>query len=287
MTKTGWLIYRKEDAKQNEGFIQWFMDEASAIDISIELVYREQVQIGIMNQKLSILKDGESTSFPNFAIVRTIDPLLSSHLENIGITVYNSSYVASICNHKAMTHQEVMKLHIPMVNTIFTTKDTISPAAPPIEYPFVIKDVHSRGGKHVFYVNNERVLKESLMKITSQDILIQDCKVQLGKDVRVFVIGKEIIAAVLRESQTDFRANFKLGGQASIYHLSSSEKQMIQKIVKHFDFGMVGIDFLINHDGTLLFNEIEDVVGSRTLSAVSDINIVKQYLHYIKDDLIK
>ena len=31
---------------------------------------------------------------------------------------------------------------------------------------------------------------------------------------------------------------------------------------------MVGIDFIFDEQGQFLFNEIEDVVGSRTLSAV-------------------
>lgn len=57
---------------------------------------------------------------------------------------------------------------------------------------------------------------------------------------------------------------------------------MIQKIIDHFDFGLVGIDFLIGHDGELIFNEIEDVVGSRTLSEISDINLLEKYVTFIK-----
>ena len=57
------------------------------------------------------------------------------------------------------------------------------------------------------------------------------------------------------------------------------------KIVHAFDFGMVGIDFLIGQDGHLYFNEIEDIVGSRTLSHVSDLNILKEYVTYIKDHI--
>src|SRR5690625_6839454 len=88
----------------------------------------------------------------------------------------------------------------------------------------------------------------------------------MGKDLRVFVIGKQIIAAVLRVNNNDFRANFKLGGSAFLYHLTIDEVEMINKIINHFDFGLVGIDFLIDKEGNLLFNEIEDVVGSRILS---------------------
>ncbi|MDY0405441.1 hypothetical protein P5G51_008555 [Virgibacillus sp. 179-BFC.A HS] len=117
------------------------------------------------------------------------------------------------------------------------------------------------------------------------DIVIQDCDVRLGRDIRVFVVGKEIIGAVLRKNNNDFRANFKLGGSAESYSLNDSERDIVQTIINHFHFGMVGIDFLMDHQGKLLFNEIEDVVGSRTLSATSNINIVKKYIQWIKDQM--
>ena len=48
---------------------------------------------------------------------------------------------------------------------------------------------------------------------------------------------------------------------------------------------MVGIDFIFDEEGRFLFNEIEDVVGSRTLSALSEINIVWEYLNFIKNSV--
>ncbi len=56
---------------------------------------------------------------------------------------------------------------------------------------------------------------------------------------------------------------------------------MVNTIINHFDFGMVGIDFIFDEKGGFLFNEIEDVVGSRTLSMTSDTDIVKLYLEHI------
>jgi len=48
-----------------------------------------------------------------------------------------------------------------------------------------------------------------------------------------------------------------------------------------FEFDMVGIDFILDDNGNLVFNEIEDVVGARMLYQCSDIDIVKEYLSYI------
>src|SRR5699024_1645257 len=121
----------------------------------------------------------------------------------------------------------------------------------------------------------------------SNDIVIQDANVKLGKDVRVFVIGEQIIAAVLRKNDDDFRANFKLGGIAQVFTLSDKQINMIRKIINHFNFGLVGIDFFIDHQGELIFNEIEDVVGSRILSATTNINLLEKYITFIKKSVLK
>ena len=55
----------------------------------------------------------------------------------------------------------------------------------------------------------------------------------------------------------------------------------MEKIIGEFDFGLVGIDFLIDEQEDFVFNEIEDVVGARMLYQVSDINLLHEYFVYI------
>ena len=278
--KTGWLIYQEEDAIRNKAFIGWFIEEASLQELSLQLVHREDLTIGIMQNKQQALIHNEPVQLPDFAIVRTIEPLLNLHLEAKGVTVFNSSAVATICNDKALSHHHINQLGLPMVDTIYSKKELMQDI-PSLDYPFIVKEVSGRGGKQVFYITNKQDWL-TCRKSIQGNIIMQPTAVQMGKDLRVFVVGKEIIGAVLRESTTDFRANFTLGGDARLYSLNDSEGKLIHKIIDHFDFGMVGIDFLIGHDGKLLFNEIEDVVGSRTLSACSDINILETYVGHIK-----
>src|SRR5690625_7523482 len=97
-----------------------------------------------------------------------------------------------------------------------------------------------------FLIENNEDYLNSQLKINNEDFVIQAIQSQMGKDLRVFVIGKQIIAAVLRVNNNDFRANFKLGGSAFLYHLTIYEVVMIIKIINHFDFGHVGLDFLID-----------------------------------------
>ncbi|ASN05095.1 ATP-grasp domain-containing protein [Virgibacillus necropolis] len=284
MKYKGWLIYSQLDAEDNSSYINWFLEEAELQSLDLKLAIRENLAIGIIDDKRTILLNNKPIAPPDFAVVRTIDPFLSLHLESMGIRVFNSSSIAQICNNKELTHHYVHGLGVPMVDTIFANSNQL-PNLQVLEFPFVIKESTGRGGKQVFLIENEKDWQDSLPNLTSKTSIMQTCNVKHGKDLRVFVVGNEIVGAVLRENSRDFRANFKLGGSASLYSLSKEEVKLVQTIIEHFQFDMVGIDFLFSKDQKLLFNEIEDVVGSRTLSAVSDSNLLQKYNAYIRSQL--
>lgn len=281
----GWLIYREKDAIENESYINWMIEEAHAQNLSVDLVLRENLTTGVFANQQQIRLHNNSVVLPQFAIVRTVDPLLSLHLENAGVQTFNSAYISNLCNHKSLTHYELNKLGIPMTDSLFIKKESITDL-PPFPLPFVVKDAVGRSGKQVHMIDSSKKWDHFLSLPEMNDLVIQSAQVKHGKDIRVFIIGKEIVGAVLRENKNDFRANFKLGGTAQWYVLNNNELQMIEHIIQHFDFDLVGIDFLIDLDGNLLFNEIEDVVGSRILSAVSNINILKKYSMHIRETLL-
>lgn len=282
--KMGWLIYSKKDALENSSYIDWFIEEARLQNLNLILVLREDLTIGLINNELTVQLHQKQVNLPQFAVVRTVEPMLSLHLELAGIKVFNSSKISHICNHKSLTHLEMNRLNIPMVDMNFMKKEHLSETAP-MSFPYVIKEATGRSGKQVYMIQNEQDWEQYYQEPDETDLVIQSTQVQTGKDVRVFIVGKEIVGAVLRENKNDFRANFKLGGTATWYPLHSEQIKMINKIIHHFDFDMVGIDFLIGLNGEFLFNEIEDVVGSRILSKTSNINILEIYIAHIRDNI--
>ncbi|MGP4108416.1 ATP-grasp domain-containing protein [Virgibacillus sp. L01] len=283
MKLEGWLIYSEQDSEQNKAYINWFIDEAAIQGVTLKLVLREDLTIGIFQNKQTILYNNQQVvQLPDFIVVRTVEPLLNKLFESMGINVFNSSEISAICNNKALTHYYINKLSIPMVDTIFIEKKNCV-QLPGTPLPFVVKGANGRGGRQVYLIENEQQWERCVADdIFASELIIQSTKnIQLGKDVRVFVVGNQIVGAVLRESKSDFRSNFKLGGLATWYPLNHHETTLLNKIINAFDFGMVGIDFLLDTNGKLQLNEIEDVVGSRTLSAVSDINILRKYVTHI------
>ncbi len=120
--------------------------------------------------------------------------------------------------------------------------------------------------------------------ICETNYIIQQASNEPGRDLRVYLVGNKITAAVLRTSDTDFRSNYCLGGTARLYTLSQKERELVQRAVSGLEIGMAGIDFIF-HNGELVFNEIEDTAGARALYALSDYDIVNDYIQYIRKEL--
>lgn len=258
----GWIIYNKDDAKRNSNYIQWYIDKFAKENVSLKLIYTDEINY---------------LDLPNFAIVRAIRPDITLKLENLGVKCFNNSFVSKIANDKALAYKYLSENNIEILPTYYTI-DQIK------EYPVVIKPKDSHGGDRVNMANSYNELMSIMPQYNGDNYVIQSVASDKGKDVRVYVIGNKIITAMLRESKTDFRSNFCLGGSASVYNLSNEEIDKVKSIIKLFNFDFVGIDFIFNN-GKIIFNEIEDVVGSRMVYTYTDIDIVDLYIKYILQKL--
>lgn len=283
----GWLIYNLEDVEKNNRYIQFYIEEGKKLGIDIELRFADYMQFGIREGKNFLLYNNKSIRFPDFCVVRCIYPLLTKQLEYIGIPVFNNSFVSEICNDKAKTYQYVASLGIKMVESYFYKNNYLNSLK---ELPFketVIKSVSGHGGNEVFLLTKSEELEGVLNQCNNKDMVVQPLTGSRREDLRVYVLGDKILAAILRKAKDGFKSNFSLGGEVVEYQLDEEEISIIKKIIGIFDFSLVGIDFIIGDAGGLIFNEIEDVVGARMLYQCTDINLVYEYLSFIKNKVTK
>ncbi|MCR5207435.1 MAG: ATP-grasp domain-containing protein [Eubacterium sp.] len=201
--------------------------------------------------------DGEAL----YVINRTNDFRVGERFENRGVRVFNPSAFSRLANNKQDCYDFMEKNGIEIMPTRY--------AAP----PFIKKPVDGHGGQGVKMCYDEAEY--------DRNFVCQKPASNLGKDLRVWVIGGEIIASVLRVSKTDFRSNFSLGGEAIPYALSDGEEKTVKKIISLVKGDYYGIDFVFNN-GRAVFNELEDTVGARMVYAKTDIDILKLYCDYIK-----
>ena len=278
MTKrwNGLLVYDKEGAKRNASYIKMHEEVGKKLNMPIHFLYDEDVMEYLEINRESV----------DFCMVRTICPALTKQIEARGIPCFNSSIVSEICNHKGKTYDYILKnCESPLVKTKPFQNIELSEKLLK-EYPdYVIKAVDGHGGKQVFLTNESFDLIQT--GIAGSDFILQPFVKGPGVDLRVYIIGKKIVGAIKRQANNSFRANFSLGGSVTSYQCDKEILDYVNQVVQVFDFGMVGIDFILDEKNHWLLNEIEDVVGARMLyQCQPDVHLLEQYFAFVSDKLL-
>lgn len=281
-----WLVYDRAGAARNAEYIRMHREEGGRLGIEVELRFAEELLR--MPELGDNCRTEPGTEFvkPDFAIVRTICPALSEGLEQMGIPVFNNAFVSKICNDKGDTIRYVGEnTDVPVIPTERFGNERLTREFVESHPDCVIKAVDGHGGTQVFRTGEPYPVISA--GIGTSDFVVQPFVRGAAKDVRVYVIGHEVIAAIERTGAGDFRSNFSLGGQVREYVPDAWELSCVEQICRQFSFGLVGIDFILDGDGTFLFNEIEDVVGARMLyQCRPGIPLLERYFTFIVDKIL-
>ena len=113
-------------------------------------------------------------------------------------------------------------------------------------------------------------------------IIVQPYIESGARDIRVFMMGEEVIGAVKRTGNGSFKSNYTLGGSVEKYTLASWQEKEAKRIAQAIKSDYIGIDFILLPDGRWLFNEIEDPVGARSLYTTHDFSVAGKLMGYIK-----
>lgn len=261
----GWVVYDGEGAVRNA----WFAEHLQkiAIDLSVELELVPDVEV---------IAKFTAEGPPDFALVRTMNPSLSRWLEDRGVLVINNALTSTIANDKWKTYCFCVENGIPVLPTVMAgmSGDFCEER--------VMKSVDGHGGSEVFLVRDKCGVQKIQSQFPGKKFILQELCTDVGHDMRAYVIGGEVVAAVLRTAKGGFRSNFSLGGDVKRMSITEVEKSVIDRLNALLSFGFVGVDFL-RHHGRWVLNEIEDVVGSRMLYSCSEIDVALPYMKYAVD----
>ena len=261
-----WILYDAARLAVNRRFAELLQAAFSRRQVASEVVVAESAA------------DLADRPLPELVVMRSVNPPLSDYFESKGTRVWNDSRVARICNDKWETFQTLGRAGITSLPSRLVTRTEMD--RDEFDFPGVIKSRNGHGGTEVFWVRNRAELIHAFEKIGKPSAVWQFPASDLGKDLRVYVLGKKILVGMLRESADDFRSNFCLGGRASVYPISTEVERQVRDIADLFHFGLVGIDFVFHH-GRPVFNEIEDVVGCRMVYAETDRDMADLYAEFL------
>lgn len=270
----GLLLYTPEDAARNRWFIAHLCDSAEPEGVSLRLCLSE-------NGHPAHAFSADTA----FLVNRSRCYKYSSYAEEIiHIPCFNSRFVTGVTNHKYMTYRVLHGEHgIPMADTWQIGRHA---PLPDLQFPLVAKPDDGHGGADVRWIADAAALERYREAFNTAHpepdypFLVQEPMVT-GWDVRVYVLGGEIYAAVLRTSDSDFRSNFSLGGHAALFEPDAEMRELVERICKIMPLDFAGVDFLRHPSGGYVLGEIEDAVGCRMLYELTDRDPVRDYAVYL------
>ena len=156
--------------------------------------------------------------------------------------------------------------------------------------PVVVKIMESTYGNGVVLAETKKAA-ESLINAfrgLNANFLVQEfIKEAGGADIRCFVVGDKVVAAMKRQGQDgEFRSNLHMGGTAKIIKLSPEEHAMAVKASRTIGLDVAGVDILRSERGPLVL-EVNSSPGLQGIKKYTSIDVADKIIAYIEKDIKK
>src|SRR5699024_10878970 len=237
MTVSVWIIYNV--MLPDDKFIyftQMFHKAAKKENIKTTIYKNNELLAYLTHDHLSILQN-ENVTLPDFVISTDKDIYLAKLLELLGVRVFNRADIIHTSDDKILTHQMLAKENIRTPATIVSPKnyfedvvidhDLIDQVIEQLSLHLVIKEAFGSFSEQVYLVETKEQLIKQVKVIGNKPFIFQQfIASSYGKDLRLQVVGDEVVASMMRSSKNDFRANITSGGSMEPYEATEEEKQL-------------------------------------------------------------
>lgn len=244
------------------------------------------------NYEVLMALDDKLIDRPDFVVFLDKDIMLATFLKNAGIPIFNEPEVIETCDNKAKQYIQLAKNNIPMPETIIAPKVypnfTIEGSGyyekvlEKLGLPMIIKEGHGSFGMKVYLIETAEEFFTKVDELRGVDYVFQQfIATSRGRDIRVNIVGGEIVAAMYRSSETDFRANITNGGVASMIDLTSEQKELAIRAAEAVGAEFAGVDLLFGENEGPLVCEVNAAAHIRNIYNVTGINVADRMISYI------
>ena len=151
--------------------------------------------------------------------------------------------------------------------------------------PLVIKLLEGTQGRGVILADSHQsaVSIINAFKEMSANILVQEfIEESRGMDIRCFVIGDKVVAAIKRQARDgEFRANVHQGGKAIKVKLSPQERAIAISSARAMGLRVAGVDLIRSNHGPLVL-EINSSPGLEAIEKTTHVNIAGKIIEFIE-----
>jgi ribosomal protein S6--L-glutamate ligase len=226
---------------------------------------------------------GASVTFYGAAVVR--------QLKMMGVFCVNDSIAITRARDKLRCLQLLSKKGIGLPITGFAhsldeIEDLIKMVGGP---PLVIKFLEGTQGIGVILVETAKAARSMIEAFLGLkvNILVQEyIKEAGGADIRCFVVGNDVVAAMKRQSKSseEFRSNLHRGGTAVAVEITDEEREMAINAARIIGLNVAGVDIVRSNRGPLII-EINASPGLEGIENATGIDVAGKIIDLIEDSV--
>jgi len=230
------------------------------------------------------------------SLIRTISMLRAAYSASIreaaGIKTINSLKAILIAGDKILTLGKLWEAGISFPESIIALNGEAAEKADKlIKFPIIDKPPIGSWGRLVALVKDPQALKsiiEHRELYQSQALkthLIQRYVGGGGKDLRILVLGDEVLGAVWRIAvRGDWRSNVARGGSTREAKLSDELNELALKVSSVIGGEFVAVD-VFEEDGSYLVNEVNGVPEFKGFMEATKTNVPGKLVEYVRKTL--
>ena len=221
---------------------------------------------------------GASITYFGTAVVR--------QFEQMDVYSPNTSIGISNSRDKLRSLQILSRHNVGIPETTFVRdkKDVL----PSIERvggaPVIIKLLEGTQGVGVILADSEKIAEAIIETLQSakQNVLIQKFVAESkGRDVRAFVVGDQVVAAMRRVAQgQEFRSNVHRGGRTEPVELDDRYRETAVRAAQIMGLRVAGVDMLEARDGPQIM-EVNSSPGLEGIETCTQLDIAGVIVDYI------
>ena len=151
--------------------------------------------------------------------------------------------------------------------------------------PLVIKLLEGTQGLGVVLAETKKsatALIEAFISVDANIMVQEFIKEAKGADIRCFVIGGEVVAAMRRQAaEGEFRSNLHRGGTASAVQLTPEERSTAIRAARIMGLNVAGVDILRSSRGPVVL-EVNSSPGIEGIEASTKLDVAGHIIEFIE-----
>ncbi len=224
---------------------------------------------------------GTSVTFYGTAVAR--------QFEMMGVYCVNESVAITRARDKLRSMQLMSRHNVGIPVTAFANRPDDVPGL--IREvggaPLVVKLLEGTQGIGVVLAETDKAAESVIQAFMGlgSNILVQEfIKESKGSDIRCFVVGNRVIAAMQRTApEGEFRSNLHRGGSAKLVKLTPAERRTAVKAAALMGLNVAGVDILRSNRGPLVM-EVNSSPGLRGIEEATEKDVADMIIQFVEDN---